>query len=217
MAIDPGSGRLAVTIENPDGMLLIDLKQRKVLRKYGVDGGDPHMVLFGPGGEPAYVSNTATNTLAAVQLAGGKVQLIPVGARPQGGVLSHDGGRIYLTNSDGNSISIIDTAKNAVVGEIAAGKGPGRVALTPDGKTLVYNLQMGEAVGFADVASRKQTATVPLGGRPLSLTLSADGRTAYAGVQDQDKVFVLSVPERKIVQVIRTPEGAGPDPALPLP
>jgi len=80
----------------------------------------------------------------------------------------------------------------------------------------VYNLQAGEAVGFADVAGRKETLVVPLGGRPLSLTMSADGRTAYAGVQDQDRIFVISVPERRIVRVIETPKGAGPDPALPL-
>ncbi|MEK7405144.1 MAG: hypothetical protein AAB225_08550 [Acidobacteriota bacterium] len=215
--IDAKSGRMVVTIENPDGLLLIDPVARKVLRKYDVEGADPHMVLFGADGKWAYVSNTGTATVAAVHLETGKVKLIPTDARPQGGVHSHDGRLIYLTNSDGNSISIIDTARNERVGVIATGKGPGRIALTPDGKTLIYNLQAGEAVGFADVATKKQTAMVPLGGRPLSLTMSPDGRTAYAGVQDQDKVFVVSVPGRKVIRVIGTPKGAGPDPALPLP
>lgn len=214
--IDEKTGRMVVTIENPDGMLLIDPVQRKVLRKYDVQGADPHMVLFGPRGEWAYVSNTASGTVAAVHLESGKVKLIPTDARPQGGVLSRDGRWLYVTNSDGNSISIIDTGKKERVSVISTGEGPGRIALTPDGKTLIYNLQPGEAVGFADIASKKQTAIVPLGGRPLSLTLSPDGETAYAGVQDQDKVFAISVPERKIVRVIETPKGSGPDPAIPL-
>jgi hypothetical protein len=46
--------------------------------------------------------------------------------------------------------------------------------------------------------------------------MSKDGRLAYAGVQDQDKVFVVAVPERRIVRTISTPKAAGPDPALPL-
>ncbi len=217
MDLDPKTGRLLATIENPDGLLLIDPVARKVLRKYDVRGQNPHMVLFGPTGEWAYVSNTTSNNLAAIHLESGKVTLIPTDARPQGGVRSHDGKRIYLTNSDGNSISIIDPGKNERVGTIKTGKGPGRVVLTPDGKTLVYNLQPGEAVGFADVATGKQTAEISLGGKPLSLTIAADGRHAYAGVQDQDKVFVISVPGRKIVQVIPTPKNSGPDPALPLP
>jgi YVTN family beta-propeller protein len=215
--IDPKSGRMVVTIENPDGLLLVDPAQRKILRKYNVEGSDPHMVLFGPKGEWAYVSNTGSATVAAVHLATGKVKLIPTDARPQGGVLSHDGRLLYVTNSDGNSISVIDTEKKARVGVIRTGKGPGRIALTSDGKTLVYNLQLGEAVGFADVATRKQTAVVPLGGRPLSLTMSRDGSNAYAGVQDQDKIFVISVPERKVIRTFETPKGAGPDPVLPLP
>jgi YVTN family beta-propeller protein len=131
-------------------------------------------------------------------------------------VLSHDGALAYITNSDGNSISILDTHTQQIVGAIQTGKGPGRVVLTPDGKTLVYNLQAGEAVGFANVAARKQTAVVPLGGAPLSLTLSRDGTFAYAGIQDQDRVAIISVKDRKVARTFQTPKGAGPDPVLPL-
>jgi hypothetical protein len=35
-------------------------------------------------------------------------------------------------------------------------------------------------------------------------------------VQDQDKVFVISVRERRILRVFNTPKGAGPDPVIPL-
>jgi YVTN family beta-propeller protein len=216
MDIHPKTGLMVVTIENPDGLLLVDPAQRKVLRKYDVKGDDPHMAIFDREGEWAYVSNTASNTLAAVQLKTGEVKLIPTDGRPQGAALTQDGKTIYLTNSDGNTISIIDTEKKEPVGTIQTGKAPNRIAITPDGKTLVYSLGEGHAVAFADIASRKETGTVALGGQPLSLTLSRDGRTAYSGVQDQDKVHVISVPDRKIVRTIQTPKESGPDPALPL-
>ena len=185
MDIDTKNNRMVVTIENPDGLLLIDLASKKVLRKYDVKGGDPHMVILAPDGKTAYVSNTASKTLAAVNLESGDVSLIQTDDRPQGAAFSRDGKIIYLTNSDGNSISIIDVASRKRTGTISTGKGPGRVAVTLDGNTLVYNLQPGEAVAFADVRSKKQTAMVPLGGRPLSLTMTADGKLAYAGIQDQ--------------------------------
>jgi YVTN family beta-propeller protein len=216
--VDPKSGRIVVTIENPDGILLIDPANRKVLKKYDVQGTDPHMVLFGPRAQWAYVSNTGTATVAAVHLETGKVKLIPTDPRPQGGVFSHDGKLLYVTNSDGNSISIIDTEKKERLGTIKTGTSPARIALTPDGKTLVYNLgEGGDAVAFADIATRRQTTVIPLGGRPLSLTMSGDGRLAYAGIQDQDKIVVISVLNRKIVRTFQTPKGAGPDPVLPLP
>ncbi len=216
--VDPRTGRLVCTIENPDGLLLIDPVKRKVLRKYDVRGEDPHMVTLGPHGEYAYVSNTASGTVAAVHLATGEVKLIPVAARPQGGALSPDGRLLYVTCEAGDSIAILDTARRERVGVIETGKGPNRIGVTPDGATLVYSMEEGGgAVGFADAATRKQRAVVKLGGRPLSLNLSRDGKLAYAGVQDRDEIYVVSVPERKTVQVIRTPKGAGPDPVLPLP
>lgn len=211
MDVDPRTGRLVVTIENPDGLLLVDPGERKVIRKYDVQGDSPHMVTLGPRAQWAYVSNTGSGTVAAVHLESGEVKLIPTDARPQGGVLSLDGRLLYLTNSDGNSISIIDTEKKERVGTIKTGQGPGRIALTPDGKQLVYNLQAGAAVGFAEVHSRKQIGSVSLAGPPLSLHLSADGRWAYTGVQSLDKVYIISVAQKKIVRVIDTPKSAGPD------
>ncbi|MGH9661786.1 MAG: hypothetical protein ACRD96_24780 [Bryobacteraceae bacterium] len=216
LALDAKSGRLLSTIENPDGLLLIDAAARKVLRKFDVQGADPHMVLLGPGRDWAFVSNTGSNNVAAVHLESGAVKLIPVDARPQGGVLTRDGKLIYLTCGDGNSIAILDPAKKERVGSIATGRGPARVELTPDEKTLVYNLGEGEAIAFADVALRKQTTVLPIGGRPLSMTLSRDGKLAYLGIQDQDKIVVVSVQERKIVRTFQTPKGAGPDPVIPL-
>ena len=217
MDVDPQTGRLVVTVENPPGLLLVDPAARKVLRSYDVQGKMPHMVVLGVGAEWAYVSNSGSATVAAVHLASGLVKLIPTDARPQGGVRAADGRQVYMTNSDGNSISILDTARQERVGVIPTGRQPGRIALTPDGKTLVYNLQGDDAVGFAEVATRRQIAVVPIGGRSLSLTLSPDGKLAYGGIQDQDRIAVVSVPERKLLRYIQTPKGAGPDPALPLP
>ena len=66
------------------------------------------------------------------------------------------------------------------------------------------------------MATLKETGRVKLGGPPLSCTLSKDGLYAFAGVQDRDEIYVVSVAERKVVQVIKTPEGHGPDPVMDL-
>ena len=114
MAVHPQTGQLVVTVENPDGLLLIDPKERKVLRKFEVQGKSPHMVLFGPGGKRAYVSNTNSGTLASIDIATGEVRLIATGKYPQGGVLSRDGRTIYLTNAESNQIVLVDTGKDRV-------------------------------------------------------------------------------------------------------
>ncbi|MFB3777759.1 MAG: hypothetical protein ACE141_09110 [Bryobacteraceae bacterium] len=216
IALDAASRRLLVTTEKPHRLLAWDTVSRKELRDYEVQGKSPHMVTIGPGGEWAFVSNTDSDAVAAVHLATGRVKVIPVGKRPQGGVLAPDGARLYVVNMDSNSITVIDARNQTAVDTISVGGGPGRIAITPDGKTLVYNLQTEQGVGFADVGSRKQVAFVSLGGRPLSLTMSRDGQKAYSSVQDQDMAFVISVAERKIIRRFQLPSGAGPDPVIPL-
>jgi YVTN family beta-propeller protein len=58
---------------------------------------------------------------------------IPVGAGPFGVALTPDGGRAYVANSASNSLSIIDTASNRVVGTILLpGVQPRGVAVTND-------------------------------------------------------------------------------------
>lgn len=216
IAVHPKTGHLAITTENPDGLVLVDPVAKKVLRRFDVKGEDPHMVLFDAPGEWAYVSNSTSGTVAAIRIATGETVVIPTGKRPQGGVLSPDGKTIFLTNADSNTISLIDTTQRKAVGEIKTGNGPNRVAITPNGKTLVYSLGAAHAAAFADVAARKETGQIPLGGQPLSLTLSRDGKWAFSGVQDKDKVHVIDVARRKIVRTIDTPKESGPDPAFPL-
>lgn len=212
--LDPKSGLLAVSTELPDQLILIDPARRKIVKTYDTGGKTAHMVAFGPQGRYAYVSNSNSGNVSVIELASGTVKLIPSGERPEGSFLSPDGSRLYVVNREGRSITIIDTAKREAAGHIRTGNGPVRIAVTPDGKQLVYALIHENKVEFADPAARRVIGQVALGGSPVSLTLSPDGQRAYASAQEDDTIYVVSVPERKILRRIKTAAGAGPDPVL---
>ncbi|MEQ8955801.1 MAG: YncE family protein, partial [Gammaproteobacteria bacterium] len=215
MDIDPQSRRMIVTAENPDRLVLLDLDTGAVVEDYDNGGSAPHMVTLGREGKWAYASNSGSNTIGSVNLDTGETVIIPVGQWPQGSVLSSDGERLYVTNGKSGTISVIDTAKKEVVGTILTEKGVNRIVFTPDESTLVYSIGsyldgQSTAVGFADVGSLEETDRIQLGGTPLSISLSSDGEYAFAGVQDNDEIYVISVEDREVVQVINTPEEAGP-------
>jgi len=210
--LDRATGRLVVTCEGPDGLLLVDTAARRVIRRFDTKGKTPHMVSLGPGGKWAYVSHSGGDTVGAVNLTTGEVKLLTTGTRPEGSVLSKDGKELYVTNREAGTISVIDTARNAVSATIQTGKGPVRIAITPDGSTLVYGLMHERRAGFADPGGRKQTDYLLLPNNPVSCTLSHDGRLAFFSAEEQDEVYVVSVKDRKLVGSIRTAKGAGPDP-----
>lgn len=215
--LDRGTGKLYVTTELPDQLLAIDTTTRKILRTYDTKGKTSHIVKLGRGAKVAYVSNSSSNNIAAIDLASGAVTLIPTAVHPEGSVVSSDGSRLYSANREGASITIIDTAKNAAVGEIKSGKGTNRITITPDGSTLIYSAMQEHRVEIADIASRKVVGQIALEGEPVSLNLSPDGKLAYSSVQDKDTVYVISVADRKIVRRFQTPAGAGPDPVMEMP
>lgn len=216
IALDPATGYLLVTCEAPDALLLVDPAVRRVLRAYDPKGKTAHMVALGLGGQWAYVSNAGSGAVAAIELASGKVTLIPTGERPEGAVPSPDGKRLYVVNREAQRIAVIDAAGLREEGSIATGRGPVRVGITPDGRTLVYALLHDQAVEFADTQTRKVIGRVKLQGGPVSLSLSRDGRRAYAAAQQQDKVYVISVADRKILRSFSTAAGAAPDPVIEL-
>src|SRR5262249_46915788 len=120
--LNPKTGHVLVTTELPDQLLVIDPNQRKIVRTYDTKGKTSHIVTLGRDGKFAYVSNSSSSNVAAIELETGAVTLIPTGGRPEGSVLSKDGSRLYTANRVGNNITIIDTGRQVPIDEIRTGK-----------------------------------------------------------------------------------------------
>jgi YVTN family beta-propeller protein len=212
--VDPRTGRIAVSTEAPDQLLLLDPVKRSIVRTFDNKGRQPHMVTLGPGGKWAYVSNTEPGHVAAINLDNGELKKMQTEAGPQGSVVSKDGRELYVTNSGAASITVIDTGRNQAIAHIPTGKGPNRIALTPDGSTLVYSMSGENKMGIADPKIRTQLDYVLLPNRPVSCTLSGDGSVAFLSAEAQDTIYIVSVKNRKIAGEIRTAKGAAPDRVL---
>ena len=217
ISLDPVRNYLAVTTEGPDQLILIDTDGNKVIRRFDPKGKTSHMVSFGPGksgAEYAFVSNSGAAFLSVIQLTTGATKTIPTGDRPEGSILSPDGKELYVCNRESATISVIDTTRQAAIGEIRTGRGPVRIGFTPDGRTLVYAMMHHKRIGFADTETRRQTGFIEVDGEPISLHISADGKTATAAAEEADTVYVVSIPDQKLIRQFKTEKGAGPDPVM---
>src|SRR5260221_841414 len=84
----------------------------------------------------------------------------------------------YITNNGDNTVSVIDTATNTVVGSpIPVGSGPYGVAVTPDGsKVYVTNNSTANpgTVSVIATATNTVTAMVTIGPSPAGVAVNPD-------------------------------------------
>ena len=214
ISVDPRTGYLGVTAEAPNRVLHIDTKGRDIIRHFDTKGHTSHMVILPPGqsgAEYAFVSNAGMATVSTIHLTSGLVKSIPTGDRPEGMALSKDGKELFVCNRESASITVIDVARQGAIGAIKTGQGPVRIATVPDGSMLVYALMHDNKIEFADTALRRPVAQVPVDGSPVSIALSPDGQLAFAAAEEKDTVFVISVPDRKLLRSFQTAKGSAPD------
>ena len=84
---------------------------------------------------------------------------------------------LFITNTKGESASVIDTDTLEVVGTIHLGQGkPNRIAFHPDGKTAWVIYDKSHDLGVIDAESRKLVKRVKIGGNPYNLAFTPDGR-----------------------------------------
>jgi YVTN family beta-propeller protein len=196
IAIMPDSSRAYVSDSAHNSLTVIDLAARTVSGTIAVPGGPTQMKLSANGGALYVVENTG-NAVARVATATGTVAAtIAVGTAPARLDISPDGTRVYAAdNSSSPSVSIIDTATDAVVQQIPAppsGPVTGLVALSANRLILASLKVVGTGVAVFTVSAVDASSGTVLGtssrssllGGPLARNASGSQVFAAAGVPD---------------------------------
>ena len=93
-----------------------------------------------------------------------------------------DGSKVYVANEAVNgTVSVIDTATNAVSATVAVGSNPVGVAVAPDGgKVYVANKGRHSTVSVIDTATDSVSTTIDIDGlTPMGVAVTPDGSKVY--------------------------------------
>ena len=105
----------------------------------------------------------------------------------------HGAARIYITNSAGRTVDVIDASTNQVVQVIRGIELPHGVVFSPDGKRVYISNESESIVDVVDRESAKILKKVALSGHPNNLTISKDGGRVLVGIrEDPGSVDVIS-------------------------
>jgi YVTN family beta-propeller protein len=137
IAITPDGTRAYVAnAGTPDSVAVINTATNTILTTIPFPAGsDPFGIAITPDGSRAYVANfgtpdsvtvinTATNTILTTIV-------LPAGSNPQLIAITPDGSRAYVANDGNATVTVLDTAMNAIIATLPAGSSPFGIAITP--------------------------------------------------------------------------------------
>jgi YVTN family beta-propeller protein len=115
---------------------------------------------------------------------------------------------IYITNSAGNTIDVVDSRTNAMVQVIRGIELPHGVNFSPDGARVYISNESENVLDVVDRESGEILKKIPLSGRPNNIAVTKDGRRVLVGIHSApggvDVVDTSSLRLAKTIAIQRT-------------
>jgi YVTN family beta-propeller protein len=118
-------------------------------------------------------------------------------AAPVGG-----GGRmlLYVDNSLGNDLTVVDLATLKVAGSIEVGEHPHGLCAPADGRRLFVTVESEKNLKTVDTVTGKVLDAIPLTGRPNQCAATPDGRYVGVPIRDGDRVDIVDTVQKKVAK-----------------
>lgn len=116
--------------------------------------------------------------------------------------------RAYVTNFDGDGISVVDLAGRTIIATVKTGRKPHGVAVAPDGSSIFVSNEADGTLTIIDAVRHQVRASEAVGGAPHQIEVTRDGRQVLVPLNDKAAVAVFDVATSRVVRTI--PVGRGP-------
>jgi YVTN family beta-propeller protein len=108
--------------------------------------------------------------------------------------------RLYVDNSAGDDITVIDLAALKPVDTIKIADRIHGLAIQADGRRLFATVESDDTLREVDTATDKIVATIKLTGRPNQCAVTPDGRYVAVPIRDRNAVDIVDVAQGKVVK-----------------
>jgi YVTN family beta-propeller protein len=155
---------LLYTSHQSDSLVSVNLTVNKVEKAVASGGKGTHLVVLAPDKKTAYTVNAVSQDVSVIDLTTWKVtKRIACGTRAEGISISPDGRQVAVGNVGGNTVSIIDTAKNEVVKTLEGTMTPIRTFYTSDSSKLLVSCAATGDLAVFDAKTLAEIKRIPLG------------------------------------------------------
>src|SRR2546427_8181347 len=196
LAISPDGAVLYAALNLENAVAFFDTARSQVRSRVGLapvaraDDIGPLPYALVHAGEKLYVSEWNGGGVSAIDIGQHRVlRRIPTGGHASGLALSPDRKRLYVANATSDTVSVIDTSTDAVVGTVdlspypgaPMGSMPNALAVSPDGSTLYVANGGNNDVAVVDTATFRIRGLILTAWFPSAIVVSRDGQSLYVG------------------------------------
>jgi YVTN family beta-propeller protein len=201
VALNNDGSKLYVGLENADvpGVVVYDVKARRVLKKIDLVLNGGHYLAIQPGTDKLYYPHRNDDRVVVLDTKTDRIlKIIPVKGGPVG-VAFRPNGEVWLHEDGDGSVTVVNSTSDEVVAVIpTAGKGAGRIAVSPDGAFAASTHSGSGDVALIDTTTRQVVASVPLGKGPGFPLFSPDSSALYVMNAGEGDVAVIDVAARRV-------------------
>ena len=176
----PRAQRLVVSLRDAGAVALVDTVSRRLVATVPTgDGSLPTRLTLDPDGQRVWVGLDGRPEVLAIDQAGARIAGRAVVGRGVHTLVAHEQSPLlFVTNADGNSVSLVDRGTLQTVAELPVGATPVASAWSAAAQRLAVLSTNGGSLALIDPAARRVEATVPLARGALELGLFDEGRRA---------------------------------------
>ncbi|MGE0145394.1 MAG: cytochrome D1 domain-containing protein, partial [Planctomycetota bacterium] len=220
IAFLPDGDRVVVTAETQRRLLVVDIREGRVLAALPTEAHLSHMVVLDSSAGRAFVSNIGGGSISAVDLEARSVlRVVETGAGAEGLALRPASRELWVGNRAADTLSLVSTDSLEVLAELQCGSFPIRVAFTPDGRTALVSCAKAGTVEVFDATKRERThsitmalpdppegaeagahgaSTPPTDPVPVGILVTPDGATAFVANTQADALTILDLREHRV-------------------
>jgi YVTN family beta-propeller protein len=185
---------------SPSDISVISAAKKKVIATLPLRGS-PSQITFSPSGTRAYVATSqglVVFSTATRQVVG----FIRGLGDPRGVAVSPDGSTVYVTDTDQNTVSVINAATDQVTATIQVGEMPWQVVVSASGQTVYVADPDSDAVSVINTTSNTVSSTISLTGDPDTLALTPNGAELWVGQSTAAFITVLDTATNAVLTTI---------------
>lgn len=110
--------------------------------------------------------------------------------------------RLYVTNSLGDDITVIDMKTFKAIGDIKVGEHVHGICAPLNADRIFTTVESDHTLKVIDTASHKVLDTIPLTGRPNQCASTPDGHYVGVPIRDGNSVDIVDTIQKKVVRVL---------------